>query len=535
MKSEEEPTDLIYKNISASYDAFSTQVEANRGYNVLNAEVDVDEYERYKTYEDYDPTSPNGWKPHKSKCNPGNFTREYEITMPDGSKRIQTVILKESETIKKEPREDWYTDDDKNCEGLEEFTKRRWGGAALIRLDTKLLEEQRKYKLYAFTRRESWTEIFDIRGSKAIDVAEPSANSFKAYTERWEGRDAIARREYRIGQSEKKIKDLKDKKEKNREAKVAQEEATLTSSQASLSALVDTVDRTKGYASPTARKLTVYKGDYVHRSFLDKRDYQRGGFDRKTLEPIGKARLSTRALEDTPQEGTVRPTNHTPFEGLDYFQLNPPILTKRKRTQLEGTTFTINGDLNAKGKLIPILVDPVNQVQKNQDSLLPPKDEEVLPPLPPFCGDTKATYTYKTLSSIVKNTSPTEEELKGYTTTRYAADSPLTRYHNNVIGSLESTNDQITATEVQEAALYTGFENVTTSMDTIINNANGSGSDFDAINQELANILTELQNLQQLFQDLYYNLDRVSAMSTNNVLDNIEFLEQTFLNGGSDR
>jgi hypothetical protein len=55
MQSKEDPTNLLYKNISASYDAFSTQVEANKGYNMLNAEKDIDEYERNKTYGDMDP------------------------------------------------------------------------------------------------------------------------------------------------------------------------------------------------------------------------------------------------------------------------------------------------------------------------------------------------------------------------------------------------------------------------------------------------------------------------------------------------
>jgi hypothetical protein len=82
MKSKEDPTNLLYKNISASYDAFSTQVEANKGYDILNGEKDIDEYERNKTYGDRDPKCTErvlgifcvkyGWKPHKAsaQCNP---------------------------------------------------------------------------------------------------------------------------------------------------------------------------------------------------------------------------------------------------------------------------------------------------------------------------------------------------------------------------------------------------------------------------------------------------------------------------------
>ena len=134
---------------------------------------------------------------------------------------------------------------------MEEFTKRRWGGAALIRLDTKLLEEKRKYKLYAFTRRESWKEIFDIRGSKAIKIAEPNANSFKAWMERWDGYevglDAIAKREYRVGQTAQEIDKLKEEKPRNWETRVQIRQAELTESQSILQALTnqrETMDRT---------------------------------------------------------------------------------------------------------------------------------------------------------------------------------------------------------------------------------------------------------------------------------------------------
>jgi hypothetical protein len=409
----------------------------------LNAEPDIDTYERLKTFGDYDPSSPDGWRPKKTDCYPGTFIREYEVTLSDGSKETRSITLKETDTIKKAPREEWYTDKDKHCESLEEFTKRRWGGASLARIDASLLETERKYRLYAFTRRQARSEIFDIRGRKALTVAEPNANSFKARMGRREGLDAIARRELRT----KQALDNARKNDSSTPPKTAEEHikaredmiAQLESSRpplwqnmitnlrreilelrsyeqaARLTQEREAADRSpRGYASPTARKLTVYRGDYVHRSFLDRRDYQWGGFDRSLagFGRIGKARLSTWAIDDDPLEGTVRPTNDTPFHGLDYFKLNPPILTQRRWTPKSGGLFTINGDLDAKGRLISIEKDDFNQVQKNQDSLLPPRDQDVLSPLPPFCGDTKATYTYKTLSSVVKNTSPTETELK---------------------------------------------------------------------------------------------------------------------------
>jgi conjugal transfer/entry exclusion protein len=131
---------------------------------------------------------------------------------------------------------------------------------------------------------------------------------------------------------------------------------------------------------------------------------------------------------------------------------------------------------------------------------------------------------------VVKNASTTQLELKGMKTTKYADDAPLTHYHNTILQSLGDIEDQIKAIETPEAEIASGFDSLTTGLNTILNNTNASN-----INDQLANVLQELQNLQKLVEELYYDLERINALATLNELDRIVFLEVNFLKGGDFR
>ncbi len=56
VKSAHDVTNLILKSIGASYDVFSTQVEANRGYNLKNSQTEYETYQAEKTYAKFEMT-----------------------------------------------------------------------------------------------------------------------------------------------------------------------------------------------------------------------------------------------------------------------------------------------------------------------------------------------------------------------------------------------------------------------------------------------------------------------------------------------
>jgi hypothetical protein len=62
VKSLQDKTNLQNKSIGASYDIFSTQVEANRGYNLANTQQEYERYEENKSYAKWDLTCAK-WRP----------------------------------------------------------------------------------------------------------------------------------------------------------------------------------------------------------------------------------------------------------------------------------------------------------------------------------------------------------------------------------------------------------------------------------------------------------------------------------------
>jgi hypothetical protein len=411
--------------------------------------------------------------------NNSNYKVEKGI---NGNKLFQ--LMQESKTVTKEPREDRY--DDEHCESLQNFTDRRRGGAGLVNLDPDKVPDE--YKIKDFARREARASIFDIGGSKALSVPEPNANSFKAF---------LGRRDLFFTPA------------------VARNGTRGTGN--------------RGYGAPIAQMLTVEKNNWINREASRQRSTGsgRGGYKRQK----GKAQLNP----------TIRPTNYNSFSSLDYFNLNQPILDLRKIEKAPNAgTFKISGKLANYGKIVSEVSQNSTRTDvKIRDSLLPPQNNDILSAtggkegirITPaqICKDIKATYTYKTISSVVKNDSPTQEELKGVKMMKYGENSSLTQYHRSIIQSLESLQKEVEETETPIEAISTGFDAVTSGFTIIVNTALGTGSDFDTVNQTLKDVLKQLQEVQQLARTFYIALDGINALDTFNELDQIDFLEVMFL------
>jgi hypothetical protein len=52
------------------------------------------------------------------------------------------------------------------------------------------------------------------------------------------------------------------------------------------------------------------------------------------------------------------------------------------------------------------------------------------------CKSTQEEYSYKVISSIIKNTSISGSQLNGIQTTKYGANSPLRNYYTNITNSI---------------------------------------------------------------------------------------------------
>ncbi|MDR0607413.1 MAG: hypothetical protein LBG52_03485 [Candidatus Peribacteria bacterium] len=107
-KTPQESTNLQLKSVGASYDLFSTQVEANRGYNLQNTQTEYDSYEENKTY-----------------AKRGTECKKRTINIRGWKRFCRQMEHK--------------ADENGGYETLSDFAQRRRGGASPLNLDFDLL------------------------------------------------------------------------------------------------------------------------------------------------------------------------------------------------------------------------------------------------------------------------------------------------------------------------------------------------------------------------------------------------------------
>ena len=148
-KSDWDATDLTKKGLWSSYDVYSTQVDANRGFNMLNTEWEYELYQQEKR--------------------PAKYIIKCVKWLPWGS------CLRWSREPKKKCQASG-----KNCETFTHFWDRIWGGASPINVDMDKYQNQ----IYAFSWeydfRRATNEIFDIGGSVPLTGEEKEAPHFLA-------------------------------------------------------------------------------------------------------------------------------------------------------------------------------------------------------------------------------------------------------------------------------------------------------------------------------------------------------------------
>ncbi len=143
--------DLSKKSIGGSYDIFSQQIEANRGFNYLNAKNELEIYEQEKD------------------------VKENKRKMVCKGLRIKGFCLWR---WKWKRNGDCDIDDkkeQKDCESIYDFAMRNWWGASSLNI--KSVQEKTWGKPYHYTGAKM--SIFDIAWSIAVKDPEYWANSFK--------------------------------------------------------------------------------------------------------------------------------------------------------------------------------------------------------------------------------------------------------------------------------------------------------------------------------------------------------------------
>ena len=147
------------QSVGGSYKIFSTQVEANRGYNFNNAQEEVNLYNKLKT-NSIDKWSLNcpkylfGWK-WLGIC------VKKRVRVPDNSKEENRCYLND-------------TSNQAGCETLAEFSQRNWWGASPLNLDINT------NTLTNFDYKNAKLPIYDIAGSKATAQENTNNDSYLA-------------------------------------------------------------------------------------------------------------------------------------------------------------------------------------------------------------------------------------------------------------------------------------------------------------------------------------------------------------------
>ena len=146
------------QSIGGSYKLFSTQIEANRGYDFNTTKDELDRYAQYKT---------NKQSLRQLKCtNYFLWRKRLGICMRPRSRSVNDSSDGNKCNIADTQKQWW-------CESLTDFSVRnRWWWSPLSMDST-------TQKLKNYDYRNAVLPIYDIAGAKKIDTAQPDANSYK--------------------------------------------------------------------------------------------------------------------------------------------------------------------------------------------------------------------------------------------------------------------------------------------------------------------------------------------------------------------
>jgi len=142
------------QSIGWSFKVFSTQIEANRGYNIGNAE---DELERY-----------NANKTNKQELRGLNCTK-YLFNRESLNICIKKRVRKPDDSATEDKCNRADTDQQGGCETPIEFANRNRWGASPLNLNTNMN--------VSYDYKAARLPIYDIAGSKKITTAQPEANT----------------------------------------------------------------------------------------------------------------------------------------------------------------------------------------------------------------------------------------------------------------------------------------------------------------------------------------------------------------------
>ena len=157
-KTKNDQTNLTSKNLWASYDLFSTQVQANRAFNMLKTQEEYNLYQKEKTYAKVDY--------HCTK-------RRFGLNLK--WKRVPCARVERKGIWKCNPNSS-NQKDQADCENFQEFGNRVRGGATPLNITG--ISEQSPRIQSPYDPKSARKPIFNIAGSLALDKAETPATSF---------------------------------------------------------------------------------------------------------------------------------------------------------------------------------------------------------------------------------------------------------------------------------------------------------------------------------------------------------------------